>query len=596
VAAAPPRSALAAQVAARAAKRPLLSLFTVMADGSTAFFVVRTSDGDESLTLTSDAPLRDCGEWWSRPETVSLRAALHAALKAAPAPVAAYAVNDALVTRILPTPRVALRCAAASDARHLIRQEFVALDLAYLNRADAALLAHTFDARGGDGGVLRVALRTLLTCRQTQGKPAALQMQSETLSVPIALPATTKEDVLASEVAFNGVSLEPQDVRLLPSAQRAALKTCRSAQLLHAAAICIDARWLGGLCLLHSVVEPLLARARDTAGVASYRQLLDALDALPTRPRIAALTPPVSSVRCQMIIRDAEALEAQGQHAAAAELYAEAIPIAQAEGDSTTCFPNVPMLCAFLGIALRQVGDTAGARRAYERGLTMLAAPAAPGVHIMRPDLPAARESMRLYLLRRLVVCAEDDTRVQVPYLQRTFQPVRDMLDLLGVDDYGPVAYDMHDGAHGAFTMELMRTGRRWGIVHDDDDSAEAYAAAAITVGMRFKIAELSRATPGEDLGSLQLVIETEDTFSASSHSPMPLPRLARSCTACGATPEKLLRCGACKQVAYCSKEARFVQPSTLALSCLTRAPRAQCQLAHWSTHKGPCRQMRGSQ
>jgi hypothetical protein len=229
------------------------------------------------ITFTSDAPLRDCGDWWARPETVSLRAALAKELEAL-APVVAYAVDDVLVTHLEPALEVALRCASASDQRNLLsRQQWLPRDPAYLHDTDAALLTHTFDAFDGER-VLRVALRTLLAPRSALSALRAVQLQSVVLRFPIALPAATRDDALASEVAIDGAPLVPEDVRLLPLARRAALKACRSAQLLHAAAACIDSRWLGGLRLLRGAVEPLLAR-RDAAAAEAYTKLLADIDA-----------------------------------------------------------------------------------------------------------------------------------------------------------------------------------------------------------------------------------------------------------------------------------------------------------------------------
>lgn len=516
-----------------------------MAHGSCNFFVVRSPAGGEVITFTSDAPLRDCGEWWSRPETVSLRAALTATLVAAAVLPVSYAMDDVLVTHIEPALEVALRCAAASDQRDLSRQQWLPRDPAYLHDTDAALLTHTFDAFDGER-VLRVALRTLLAPRSSSSPLRAIQLQSVALRVPIALPAATRDDALASEVAIDGAPLVPEDVRLLPTARRAALKACRSAQLLHAAAACIDSRWLGGLRLLRGAVQPLLAR-RDPAAAEAYAKLLADIDAMPTRPREDALTPPDVGARCQSMVREAEALEAQGRFTQAAQLYRNALPLAQ----NDPSFPNVAMLCAFLGIALRHGGDVACARRAYERGISMLAAPAGPGAHVMVHDTPAARESMRLYLLRRLVVSADGDVNAQAPYLERAFKPVRDQLRLRPGDQ---LAYDMPDGTDGAFTMEQMATGRRWGIVYDDDSSPQVRAAAAVSGGISYKIAELPRAGAS---ANLNLVTNAEDMRRWSSRAAVAMPSLARSCIACGATPDKLRICGACKQVAYCSKEVR---------------------------------------
>ena len=274
-----------------------------MAHGSCYFLLLHNAAGEAVFTFTSDTPLREVGAWWECPEAVSLRAALAAALAASPATVLRYAVDDLLCVRPAPDLTVALRCAAASDARELTRQQWFVAELAYLHDTDAALMAHDFDVQDGDGKPpLRVALRTLLAPSVLRVKnladgPWAAQLQRLTLSAPIALPAATKDDALASEVAINGTPLTPEDVRALPTSQRAALKACRSAQLLHAAAACIDARWLGGLRLLRGAVEPLLARGDNTsrAAVGAYAQLLSAVDAMPTRAHVGAFTPRVAS-------------------------------------------------------------------------------------------------------------------------------------------------------------------------------------------------------------------------------------------------------------------------------------------------------------
>ena len=128
------------------------------------------------------------------------------------------------------------------------------------------------------------------------------------------------------------------------------------------------------------------------------------------------------------------------------------------------------------------------------------------------------------------------------------------------------------EGTDGAFTMEEMSTGRSWGIVYDDDSSPQVRAAAAVSGGISYKIAELPRAGAS---ANLKLVTNAEDMRRCSSRAAVAMPSLARSCIACGATPDKLRICGACKQVAYCSKEVRAL----LAAAC--RFQRFRARPAH---------------
>ena len=58
-------------------------------------------------TYASDAPLRDAGAWWERPEAVALRGALVDAQRATK--VLSYSLHD-----VLPTTAAALRSVAAS--------------------------------------------------------------------------------------------------------------------------------------------------------------------------------------------------------------------------------------------------------------------------------------------------------------------------------------------------------------------------------------------------------------------------------------------------------------------------------------------------
>jgi hypothetical protein len=166
-------------------------------------------------------------------------------------------------------------------------------------------------------------------------------------------------------------------------------------------------------------------------------------------------------------------------------------------------------------------------------------------------DTPTARESMRLFLLHRLVVSAEGNVLAQLPYLERAFSPIVAQLRLRPGDS---VAYDMPEGTDGAFTMEEISSGRCWGIVYDDDSSPQVRAAAAVSGGISYKIAELPRAGA---TATARLVTDAEDMRRWSSRAAVAMPTLARSCIACGATSDKLRICGACKQVAYCSKEVR---------------------------------------
>jgi hypothetical protein len=556
--------------------------------GFSLAFNVQLGDGRTVVASVAlgDGLTRDAGEWWLRPEAVALERALDAAL-APPAPAVCSAlIHDLLLAVSGSAALVKHRVVHSSDDTPLdpLRQEWVPHGPQQCDASDGALLTHTLDwpwSRGGDDAPRTCELRTLVCA--LDGAP---DVQQAVFPGGVTFAASEAHQRSACAVSLcGGTLLSEGDVACLPPLQRAHLKRCWRAQVLHAMRACLQRRWLGGVKLLRGVATPLLDAAVVTDALTP---LLAALAALPLggQPRaLASAAPPSGTTLVRARTHQAEALEDLGRFAEAAALYKANLA---EEMRSPGVLPCVPTMWSYLGIALRRSGDAAAAKQAYERGIAVL------GSCPLDPDTSAHREALRIHLFQRLLrVTGECDVgRVS----RRLFA------GYLTPQDARALAFNSANGDW----IEALDSGRRWGVVYGEDS----------TFYKSMLIAELPQrvgpphADPGSeealdiDTGAFVLVSDERDGVGGKQQQKMQgqptavkLQPLLGKCAACGA-----VRCHkrcACNLVAYCDAQARRLLlqltmrlHSVLRLTLLhARVCVLQCQATHRKQHKQACRQ-----
>lgn len=371
-----------------------------------------------------------------------------------------------------------------------------------------------------------------------------------------------------SDVAIDGVSLDERALGDLPKAQRTAVREALLTQLLLAARQCVTARWAGGLLALWQ---------SDAMSAPALAVPLAALAAVLQRDAPGSGGSSVTPAVCQARTAQAEKLEEQGQYAQAAALYgqnlADDLRTRAREGPTSTGVLSCPPLVwSYYAIALRKSGRVSEAIAAFETGLRSL-----PGQ--LKPDTPQWREHLRILLLGLLSEAhhhAGKKTIVMETY-KLIFSGPRELtlghratMRSLPCSVSGFMLYE--------FIVPSLR--RSWRTVFGPDPLGRPENAGL----SMYRIEEVA---PPAALLNQQLTprearaINSAEARQARQAPGMPdrrrygatrsfpaaeLPPIA--CHVCSATPAK--HCGRCFTVAYCSKE---------------------CQVADWSSHKGPCKE-----
>jgi hypothetical protein len=318
-------------------------------------------------------------------------------------------------------------------------------------------------------------------------------------------------------------------------------------------------RWVGGTALLCSLAAPLLPADAVRAGLDPLALRLGvgfAGDAADTQ------TPTVTS--CVARILAAEALEAAGKFAAAAQLYRACL---EDEARVPGVLRAPPCVWQYLGLALKRAGDIDGAIAAYQAGLDIC------GSCRLELNLPAWRETLRLRLLQCLLNITPPE--LDGPTAFRMFENV------VPQPRWDKPRRFVHHPTDGTW-LEEIGSGRRWALVLTGarPDLPSDYLECMMRIPDRvgpFVDGNTPPATgkyplvrQGDGNGHINAGAQTTDGAQlARGPGAVPLPRLRGTCAACGAVRAGLKMCAACGLTEYCDRE---------------------CQLAAWPAHKRACR------
>ena len=544
--------------------------------------VVHVANPDEPLPV-------DHGAWESSDAARYLLSALDGALVAAPAWCTAR-VDDVLVKPCESGKPPLLRCvecAAAGAAAPRSAAELANMSMSswgtapgsehLLNTCDAVLLTHTFcwpadDTASGDGedacaAPRKLCLRMVITTHaaDTPFMQAALLGSRDVLMHATEAGGSRCACVVALFSGTERRTLSEDAVASLPFPLRNALKHCQHTQVLASLAACVRRSWLGGFLLLGDVAAPLLCR--DAAAAA-------ALQALTSQLRVATITAsaafdatlPPSTARNIARIHAAEALEALGEYAAAAELYKSCIDDdARVPGGVS---PSPPIMYEYYGLALKRAGNLAGAVAAYRRGIQLVS-----NCHRMTIDSPEWRETLRLRLYANLINVNPNDGQ---PFLDMFLPAVPEMVSWNGRGINGQACFTRD--AWGIWAENVV-TGHRYAVVE---------AGVFHCSGNPYRLERIARlpdrvgafdpvCTGGPEPGDFELVScssneqDTQGAHMLRGQGAVSLPQAARTgtCAGCALVIAGMKRCAACRTVEYCSRS---------------------CQQAHWRRHKRACR------
>lgn len=524
------------------------------------------------------------GAWPSSVAALNLLQALRVALKASPA-WCSERVEDVLVETVAwkggnsPLLRC-VECAAAGDAAPLSASELAdwamsswrADSQSVLASCDAALLTHTFSWPAGGSAGATLELRVLITT--SAADTPQLQKSIFGPDELVLQTATGSESRCACVVKLRSGTdniLGEQELLMLPAPLRRALKQHRSTQVLSSLAACLRRGWLGGLLLLSDVAAPLLEGTAAAAPLKALTSQLrydsvigcDAADMASAGSNGVWSQP--STERSMARIRAAEALEARADYAGAAALYKSCVDDDASVLGGLTCSP--PLTWQYYGLALKRAGNTAGAIRAYESGLKLLAS----GCRITPAE---CRETNRLQLYSCLLNIARGADRLGT--WVEMFAPA-----VPGLRSWGQLAMAHDQTGHW---IEQVSSGIRYAVVMDKLHSSVCGAMA------KWRIARLpdrigpysnNRTVHPNPMEHTLVLISAlssgaygeQDTAGARSMTgpgQVALPELQRAaCAACGVQREGLKFCGKCFKVKYCD---------------------AECQVPHWPQHKRACR------
>lgn len=336
-----------------------------------------------------------------------------------------------------------------------------------------------------------------------------------------------------------------------------------------AASACIESRWGGGFMLLRALAGSLLP-PKDAA-------LLEGLAATILSARSNGKA---SASLMAIRLSHAELLEAAGDFDGAATLYKQNIGDIK-EHPELRLAGNVSDMWCNLAIALHRrntdgvvfasaaegVAASQPAYEALEHGLADIEAAKQRPLH-GGADLEEQMqhlESQRLYLLDTGLQCATSlhdpstTTLLAQPMLHHIFAPyVRPHLG--GADLRGRMKVS---NAGGVWVAEVLSTGRRFAL-------RDSVTSPIRTSRVSHWVEELAAGEPvphpprGFDPTQ---VVSARRTFAAAT-----LPSLPSACAVCGAAG-RIMRCGGCKAVSYCSKA---------------------CQVAGWPSHRDACRPRKG--
>ena len=413
------------------------------------------------------------------------------------------------------------------------------------------LLAHTF------AELAPLRLTTLVVQHGDETDPQwAVSRVFGSARVAIAATESLGRVNVFTDVARGGERLSAEDVAAMPRAQRGILRKAQQAQLLSATASCIAEGWAAGFSVLRS------------AAVQSQPALSVPLEALHLRLSATAAfgTSEPSYGKSIAGIHHAEQLEARGMYDEAAACYKKVI---EEDMRSPGLLPTPALVWIFYGLALKRAGRFPEAEAVYEATLATL-----PRMRF-QPDTPRHRESIRLGLLRKLMIIHKGSNNAKLGSCRaRLFRQQVELLRKLG--DM-PWFFTFPSEHHSSEVVMGILTRRRW-VLEIPEHLPATGADGNQSVGYN-RVIEQSPAPPGWP--SEELLSRESGETSAEVDARMallavrgpdlpPLPRSCGPCAKCG--NEATSRCSACGGVFYCS---------------------ASCQQLGWPAHRAACKAAR---